>query len=110
MAAKEIKRLESCREELKKKNAELEEKLKGVEGNRVELKMTSQHTSPINSMLETLQLLMDLGMNTNSVTSNFSQQELFASLEIHAKVTISISSFPFLQFFYASREKIQICS
>lgn len=83
MAAKEIQKLEACREELKRQNSGLEEKLKGEQGNRVELKITHP-TSPIDSMLETLQLLTELGMNTRSITSNFSHQELFASLEIQA--------------------------
>ncbi|KAK4266092.1 hypothetical protein QN277_027063 [Acacia crassicarpa] len=94
MAAKEIQKLEACREELKRQNAELEEKLKGEQGNRVELKM-AHPTSPMESMLETLQLLTELGMNTRSIQSNFSHEELFASLEIHANVTIPICPFPF---------------
>ncbi|XP_028804341.1 transcription factor bHLH92-like [Neltuma alba] len=83
MAAKEIQKLQACRDELKKQNAELEEKLNSEQGNRVELRL-AHSTSPIDSVLETLQLLTDLGMNTRSITSNFSHQELFALLEMHA--------------------------
>jgi hypothetical protein len=39
-------------------------------------------------MIETLKLLKDHGVDTTSIKSNFSQQELFAVLEIETEVCL----------------------
>lgn len=47
-------------------------------------------TSGIDSIVETLKLLKDYGIDTKSVKSNFSQQELFLVLEIESEVCLQI--------------------
>ncbi|RZC22712.1 Transcription factor bHLH92 isoform B, partial [Glycine soja] len=86
MAAKEIVRLQGCREELQRKNVELEANLEGVEsskgsGSKVQYLRVPHPKSGIDSMVEILKCLKDKGVDTRSIKSTFSPQELFAVLE-----------------------------
>lgn len=45
-------------------------------------------TSGIDSIVETLKLLKNHGVDTRSIKSNFSQQELFLVLEIESEVCL----------------------
>lgn len=84
-AVKEIQRLQAYRDELEGQNCEFEANVKALESSKIEFRVANP-TSPIDSMLETLQFLKGLGVNTRSISSSFSPQELFATLEIEAKV------------------------
>ncbi|KAK7279315.1 hypothetical protein RJT34_24363 [Clitoria ternatea] len=83
MAAKEIVRLQGCREELERRNCVLEAKL---EGNHVQYLRVPYPTSGIDSMVETLKCLKGHGVDTRSIKSTFSSHELFAALELETKV------------------------
>ncbi|KAF7837528.1 transcription factor bHLH92 [Senna tora] len=92
MAAKEIERLQARRDELQRQNVELEAKLKAGESSGststssiVELRADNP-TSPIDFMLDTMKFLKGLGVNTRSISSNLSPQDLSAILEIETKV------------------------
>ncbi|XP_027367396.1 transcription factor bHLH92 [Abrus precatorius] len=91
MAAKEIIRLQGCREELQRKNVVLEANLEDVKSNRVEgskvqFLRVPYPTSGIDSMIETLKCLKYRGVDTRSIKSTFSPHELFAALETETKV------------------------
>ena len=47
-------------------------------------------TSGIDSIVETLKLLKDHGIDTRSIKSDFSQQDLFLVLEIESEVCLQI--------------------
>lgn len=91
MAAKEIERLQACRDELQRQNVELEANVKAVESSKVQLRTTNP-TSTLDSMLETLQFLQGLGVTTTSISSNISPRDLPVILEIVPKVSLSSSS------------------
>lgn len=84
MAAKEIQRLQVCIEELQSKNDELEANLEADErgGSKVQYLRVPYPASGIESMVEALKCLKGLGVDTRSIKSNFSKEELFAVLEI----------------------------
>lgn len=87
MAAKEIQRMQVCIEELQGKNSVLEANLEAVErnkvgGSKVQYLRVPYPASGIESMVETLKYLKSLGVDTRSIKSNFSKEELFAVLEI----------------------------
>ncbi|TKY53814.1 Transcription factor bHLH92 [Spatholobus suberectus] len=91
MAAKEILRLQGFREELQRKNFELQANLEAVEsnqggGSKIQYLRVPHPESGIDSMVETLKRLKDQGVDTRSIKSTFSPQELFAALEIETKV------------------------
>ncbi|KAK7345947.1 hypothetical protein VNO77_16563 [Canavalia gladiata] len=91
MASKEILRLQGCREELQRKNFVIEPNLEAVEinqigGSKVQYLRVPYPTSGIDSMVDTLKCLKGHGVDTRSIKSTFSPQELFAELEIDTKV------------------------
>ncbi|CAI8601799.1 unnamed protein product [Vicia faba] len=83
-AAKEIQRLQGCKEELERKNFVLEG---NVEGRKFQhLRVTYSSTSGIDSIVETLKLLKGHGVDTRRINTDFSQQEFFAVLEIETEI------------------------
>ncbi|KAJ1431599.1 Myc-type, basic helix-loop-helix [Sesbania bispinosa] len=91
MAAKEIQRLQGCKEELQRKNCVLEANLEAVKsnkigGSRVQYLRVPYPTSGIDSIIETLKCLKGLGVDTRRIKSKFSPQELFAVLEIETEI------------------------
>jgi hypothetical protein len=90
-AAKEIQRLQGYKDELERKKFVLEENVEVIEGRKHYLRVPNHATSGIiSSMIETLKLLKDHGVDTTSIKSNFSQQELFAVLEIETEIAETI--------------------
>jgi hypothetical protein len=90
-AAKEIQRLQGYKDELERKKFVLEENVEVIEGRKHYLRVPNHATSGIiSSMIETLKLLKNHGVETTSIKSNFSQQELFASLEIETEVCLCL--------------------
>ncbi|KAL3506044.1 hypothetical protein ACH5RR_031426 [Cinchona calisaya] len=95
MAAETIQELQSCKEDLKRKNAELELALaaenhdhddeENLEDAKIKLRVANP-SSGIDSMLEVLKFLKDIGIKTKAIQSNFSSQEFSALLEIKAKI------------------------
>ncbi|XP_020235961.1 transcription factor bHLH92 isoform X2 [Cajanus cajan] len=83
MAAKEIVRLQGCREELQRKNFELEavDSNQG-RGRRIQYLRVAHPKCGIDSLIESLKCLKDQGVDTRGIKSTFSPQELFAQLEI----------------------------
>ncbi|KAL2323775.1 hypothetical protein Fmac_028154 [Flemingia macrophylla] len=87
MAAKEILRLQGFREELQRKNFELETNLEGVKSNQggrreIQYLRVPHPKCGISSMVESLKCLKDQGVDIRSIKSTFSPHELFAELEI----------------------------
>ncbi|CAJ1966966.1 unnamed protein product [Sphenostylis stenocarpa] len=89
MAAKEIVRLQGCREELKRK---IEGNVEGVAGrkhdgrSKVEYLRVGDPKCAIDSMVERLKLLKKEGSDSSSIRASFSPVELFAVLEIDSVV------------------------
>ncbi|XP_024642442.1 transcription factor bHLH92 isoform X2 [Medicago truncatula] len=85
-AAKEIQRLQGCKEELERKNFVLEENVEVIDRRKqIQYLRVPCPTSGIDSIVETLKLLKNHGVDTRSIKSNFSQQELFLVLEIESE-------------------------
>ncbi|GMY27244.1 transcription factor bHLH92 [Fagus crenata] len=90
MAAKKIEELQKCREELQRRNFEIEKNLVAMEGKRVggakiKLKVANP-TSGVDSMVEVLRCLKCLGLNTRTIRSSFTAQEFSAELEIETEI------------------------
>ncbi|KAE9617676.1 putative transcription factor bHLH family [Lupinus albus] len=84
VARKEIQRLQGYKEELKGK---IESNLEAIERNKVGGRKVQYLRVPypecgIDSVIETLNCLKTLGVDTRSIKSNFSKEELFAVFEI----------------------------
>lgn len=103
MAATRIQELEVCKEELMRRNSEIEmtlaasnnENNEGVsnKGKMINVKV-AYPSCGIDSMLQVLKCLKNSGTKLRSMHSNFSPQEFSALLEIEAKVSeISILIF-----------------
>ncbi|XP_045815050.1 transcription factor bHLH92 [Trifolium pratense] len=91
-AAKEIQRLQGYKDELERKNFVLEENVEVIERRKPHyLRVPYDATSGIiSSMIETLKLLKSNGVETTSIKSKFSQQELFAFLEIETEIAETV--------------------
>ncbi|KAF7150970.1 hypothetical protein RHSIM_Rhsim02G0032900 [Rhododendron simsii] len=82
-AAKEVKELQRHREELDRRNREIEgilaerERGKKNEGAKIKLRVANP-TSGVDSMVEVLKCLKNMGSKTGAVQSNFSAQEFSA--------------------------------
>lgn len=83
MAAKEILRLQGCKQELERKSFESNQ---GKGNSKVQYLRVPHPKSGIESMLETLKCLKHQGADTISIKSTFSPHQLFAALEIQTKV------------------------
>ncbi|XP_027935620.1 transcription factor bHLH92 [Vigna unguiculata] len=87
-AAKEIVRLQGCREELKRKNCEAEANAEGVcvrnedGGSKIAYLRVADPECGIDSMVERLKWLKEEGVESRRIKSSFSPTELFAVLEI----------------------------
>nr|GME07476.1 transcription factor bHLH92 [Ipomoea batatas] len=98
MAAARIQELEMCKEELMRRNSEIEmtlaasnnENNEGVsnKGKIINVKVTYPSCG-IDSMLQVLKCLKNSGTKLRSMHSNFSPQEFSALLEIEAKVGVA---------------------
>ena len=86
MAAEEIQRLHACREDLWRKNLVLEATVESsqVGGSKLQQLRVPYPASGIDSMIETLKCLKGQGVDTRSIKSSFSEEELFAVLEIES--------------------------
>ncbi|KAM2212175.1 hypothetical protein COP1_022372 [Malus domestica] len=90
MTAMNIQQLKRYKEELIKRNMELEALLvenekERVKWSKIRLKVANP-TSGIESMLEVLKCLQYLGLKARNVHSNFSPEEFSAELEIETKI------------------------
>jgi len=89
-AAKEIVRLQGCREELKRKNCEAEANAEGVcvrnedGGSKIAYLRVADPECGIDSMVERLKWLKEEGVESRRIKSSFSPTELFAVLEIES--------------------------
>ncbi|RDX57644.1 Transcription factor bHLH92, partial [Mucuna pruriens] len=83
-AAKEIVQLQGFREELRRKNCVIEANVERYQGggSKVQYLRVPYPKCGIDSMVETLKYLKHQGLDTRSIKSTFSPQELFAQLEI----------------------------
>nr|QJQ51184.1 bHLH transcription factor bHLH7.2 [Gardenia jasminoides] len=97
MAAERIRELQRCKEELRRREIELELALAAAnhdDGETLEeakIKLRVVHpSSGINSLLEVLKCLRNTGTETRAIQSNFSSQEFSAVLEIEAKVCLQL--------------------
>ncbi|XP_019180456.1 PREDICTED: transcription factor bHLH92 isoform X2 [Ipomoea nil] len=103
MAAARIQELELCKEELMRRNSEIEmtlaasnnENNEGVsnKGKIISVKV-AYPSSGIDSMLQVLECLKNSGTKLRSMHSNFSPQEFSALLEIEAKVCMGEGRLP----------------
>ncbi|MGJ2543777.1 basic helix-loop-helix domain-containing protein, partial [Salmonella enterica subsp. enterica serovar Paratyphi A] len=85
-AAEEVKELQRHRDELERRNREIEgilaERERGKnEGTKIKLRVANP-TSGVDSMVEVLKCLKQMGSKTAAIHSTFSDQELSAVLEI----------------------------
>lgn len=90
MAAKKIQELEMCKEMLKGRNDEIEERLaasgiRNVESTKIRIKVANP-TSGVDPMIDVLKCLKSLGTKTRSIQSQFSDQELVAVMEIESEI------------------------
>ncbi|WVY95573.1 hypothetical protein V8G54_027724 [Vigna mungo] len=85
-AAKEIVRLKGCREELQRKNCEVEGVCvrKKDEGSKIAYLRVADPECGIDSMVERLKWLKEEGVESRRIKSSFSPKELFAVLEIES--------------------------
>ncbi|CAL8989870.1 unnamed protein product [Prunus brigantina] len=90
MTAMNIQQLQRYKEELRKRNMEVEAILAANEKERVNWSKirlrVANPTSGVDSMLEVLRCLQYLGLKARNVQSNFSAQEFSAELEIETKI------------------------
>jgi hypothetical protein len=86
MAAKKIEEMQRRREELQRRKLEVEANLAAVEGVATIRVRVANPTSGVDSMVEVLKCLKDLGLETRSIRSNFSAHEFSAELEIESQV------------------------
>ncbi|OIW20485.1 hypothetical protein TanjilG_11888 [Lupinus angustifolius] len=92
VARKEIQRLQGYKEELQGKiesNIETIERNK-VGGSKVQYLRVAYPECGIDSVIETLNCLKGFGVDTRSIKSNFSKEELFAVLEIEETKIIDV--------------------
>lgn len=92
-AAEEVKELQRHRDELERRNREIEgilaERERGKnEGTKIKLRVANP-TSGVDSMVEVLKCLKQMGSKTAAIHSTFSDQELSAVLEIDQSEVIS---------------------
>ncbi|CAA2971368.1 transcription factor bHLH92 [Olea europaea var. sylvestris] len=90
-ATKNIEDLQNYKEQLERRNSELEMVLAGkVDENKLEKALiklkVAYPASGIDSMLEVLKCLENTGSKLRAIQSNFSQHEYSASLEIETKI------------------------
>lgn len=93
MATTNIQQLQRCKEELGKRNMELESilsKAGSVKWSRLRLRVANP-TSGVDSMLEVLKCLQSLGLKTRNIQSRFSAHEFSVEVEIENKVVSSLS-------------------
>lgn len=85
-AAKRIHELQCCKQELERKNYELESNL-GLknEGTKISVNVNNP-TSGVDSMLEVLKCLKNLGSSTRSIQAEFSDHKLTAVLGIETQM------------------------
>lgn len=92
MSITNIQQLQRCKEELRKRNMELESIL-GEDGSvnwsKLRLRVANP-TSGVHSMLEVLKCLQSLGLKTRNIQSSFSAYELSVEIEIENKVVSSL--------------------
>lgn len=82
-----IHELRWCKQELERKNYELESKL-GLKNGGTKIRVNVDNpTSGVDSMLEVLKCLKDSGSSTRSIQAEFSDQKLTAVLDIETQVT-----------------------
>ncbi|KAJ9700559.1 hypothetical protein PVL29_006051 [Vitis rotundifolia] len=101
MANHEIQKLQSSKEELKRRNQELKAKLREEEmmlniGLRV-----GNPSSGIDSMEEVLKCLKNMDLKTTAIHSQFSPQQLSAVVKIQTQVLLSFN-FPLFSFLFFS--------
>lgn len=86
-AANMIHELRCCKQELERKSYELESNL-GLKNGGAKIRVNVDNpTSGVDSMLEVLKCLKDLGSSTRSIQAEFSDQKLKAVLDIETQVT-----------------------
>lgn len=96
MATTNIQQLQRCKEELRKRNMELESIL-GKDGSVKWSKLRLRVANPISgvdSMLEVLKCLQSLGLKTRNIQSSFSAHEFSVEIEFENKVDRLISFSP----------------
>lgn len=85
-AANMIHELRCCKQELERKNYELESNL-GLKNGGTKIRVNVDNpTSGVDSMLEVLKCLKDLGSSTRSIQAEFSDQKLTAVLDIETQM------------------------
>ncbi|KAK9288402.1 hypothetical protein L1049_016858 [Liquidambar formosana] len=90
MTAVKIQELQTYKEELQRQNRELEINLAAMErekvgGTKIKLRVGNP-TSGIDSLVEVLQCLKNLGLETRAIHSKHSAEEFYAELEIETKL------------------------
>lgn len=85
-AAKRIRELQCCKQELERKNYELESNLGKNGGSKIRVNVNNP-TSGVDSMLEVLKCSKNLGSSARSIQAEFSDQKLTAVLDIETQVT-----------------------
>ena len=89
VATTTIEQLERQKDELRKRNMELESILcnqRLVKWSRIRLRVANP-TSGVDSMMEVLKCLKSLGLKTRNIQSSFSPYEFSAEVEIESKVS-----------------------
>lgn len=97
MATTNIQQLQRCKEELRKRNMELEYSILGKDGSVKWSKLRLRVANPISgvdSMLEVLKCLQSLGLKTRNIQSSFSAHEFSVEIEFENKVDRLISFSP----------------
>ena len=99
MAAHEIKKLQSSREELKRRNLELKSKsMEQAMVFNIGLRVGNP-SSGIDSMVEVLKCLKNMDLKTTAIRSEFSPQQFSAVLKMQTQVLL-YSNFPLLSFIF----------
>ncbi|KAL9410765.1 hypothetical protein AB3S75_044525 [Citrus x aurantiifolia] len=81
-----IRKLRCCKQELERKNYELESNL-GLKNGGTKIRVNVDYpTSGVDSMREVLKCLKDLGSSTRSIQAEFSDQKLKAVLDIETQM------------------------
>ncbi|XP_050373751.1 transcription factor bHLH92 [Argentina anserina] len=109
VATTNIEQLERQKEELRKRNMELEwilGKERSVKWSKIRLRVANP-TSGVDSMIEVLKCLTSLGLKTRNIQSNFCPYEFSAEVEIESKIGASVVEAAMQETLYEVERKLQ---